>query len=166
MSTREGETLTYYFNSEAGHDQWVEAAARQVQENLGFDYKLESQEWAQYLEFLGGESFTGPFRLGWSLDYPSPENYVRPIMGTGGDSNYSGYSNPEVDDLLKQGDAASSLDEAISLYQQADDVALEDMPLIPLWSGSTSIVHSDNVGDVRYDQGAGEIAHKEISVVQ
>ena len=48
----EGETLTYYFNADAGHDQWVEAAARQVQENLGFDYKLEAQEWAQYLEFL------------------------------------------------------------------------------------------------------------------
>ena len=162
----EGETLTYYFNADAGHDRWVEAAARQVQENLGFDYKLESQEWAQYLEFLDGQSFTGPFRLGWSLDYPSPENYVRPIAGTGGDSNYSGYSNPEVDDLLTQGDAAADLDEATSLYQQAGDIALEDMPLIPMWSGSTSIVHSDNIGDVRYDQSQGEIAHKEISVVQ
>ena len=162
----EGETITWYFNADAGHDQWVEAAARQVQENLGFDYKLEAQEWAQYLEFLDGESFTGPFRLGWSLDYPSPENYIRPIVGTGGDSNYTGYSNPEVDDLLKQGDEAETIDESISFYQQAGDVALEDMPIIPMWSGSTSIVHSDNVGDVRYDQGDGEIMFKEISVTQ
>ena len=164
--TGEGETITWYFNADAGHDQWVEAAARQVQENLGFDYKLEAQEWAQYLEFLDGESFTGPFRLGWALDYPSPENYIRPIVGTGGDSNYTGYSNPEVDDLLKQGDEAESLEEGISFYQQAGDVALEDMPIIPMWSGSTSIVHSDNVDNVRYDQGAGEIAFKEISVTQ
>jgi len=162
----EGETLTFYFNADAGHDQWVEAAARQVQDNLGFDYELEAQEWAQYLKFLDQKSFTGPFRLGWSLDYPSPENYIRPIVGTGGDSNYSGYSNSEVDDLLKQGDEAESLDEAIGFYQQADDVALEDMPIIPMWSGSTAIVHSDNVGDVRYDQGDGEIAFKEISVSQ
>jgi oligopeptide transport system substrate-binding protein len=162
----EGETLTYYFNADAGHDQWVEAAARQVQENLGFDYELEAQEWAQYLKFLDGQSFTGPFRLGWSLDYPSPENYIRPIVGTDGDSNYTGYSNPEVDDLVTQGDEATSTEEAISFYQQAGDVALEDMPIIPMWSGVTAIASSDNVGDVRYDQGDGEIAYKEISVNQ
>jgi oligopeptide transport system substrate-binding protein len=162
----EGETIQFYFNADAGHDAWVEAAARQVQENLGFDYKLQSTEWAQYLELLDAQDFTGPFRLGWSLDYPSPENYLRPIVGTGGDSNYTGYSNSEVDDLLVQGDEAASLDEGISAYQQAGDVALEDMPIIPMWSGGTAIASSDAVGDVRYDQGDGDIAFKEISVVQ
>ncbi|QBR94073.1 peptide ABC transporter substrate-binding protein [Nocardioides euryhalodurans] len=164
--TGEGETLTYFFNADAGHDAWVEAAARQVQENLGFDYKLQATEWAQYLELLDAQDFSGPFRLGWSLDYPSPENYLRPIVGTGGDSNYTGYSNPEVDDLLTQGDQATDTEEAIGLYQQAGDIALEDMPIIPMWSGGTAIAYSDEVGDVRYDQGDGEIAFKEISVNQ
>ncbi|HEX6249456.1 MAG TPA: hypothetical protein VFZ64_16420, partial [Nocardioidaceae bacterium] len=159
-------TLEYYFNADAGHDQWVEAAARQVQENLGFDYKLNATEWAQYLELLDAGKFTGPFRLGWSLDYPSPENYLRPIVGTGGDSNYTGYSNPEVDDLIKQGDEAGSVEEGIELYQQAGDVALEEMPIIPMWSGGTAIAYSDQVGDVRFDVGDGEIAFGEITVSQ
>ena len=162
----EGETIQFYFNADAGHDAWVEAAARQVQENLGFDYKLQSTEWAQYLELLDAQDFTGPFRLGWSLDYPSPENYLRPIVGTGGDSNYTGYSNSEVDDLLTQGDEAATTEESFALYQQAGDVALEDMPIIPMWSGGTAIAFSDQVGDVRYDQGDGEIAFKEITVTQ
>ena len=162
----EGQTLQFYFNADAGHDQWVEAAARQVQENLGFDYKLQSTEWAQYLELLDAQDFTGPFRLGWLLDYPSPENYIRPIVGTGGDSNYTGYSNPEVDRLLEEGDAAPTLEEGISLYQQAGDVALEDMPIIPMWSGGTAIAFSDEVGDVRYDQTEGEIQFAEITVSQ
>ena len=162
----EGETIQFYFNADAGHDAWVEAAARQVQENLGFDYKLQSTEWAQYLELLDAQDFTGPFRLGWSLDYPSPENYLRPIVGTGGDSNYTGYSNSEVDDLLVQGDEAPSLEEGIQFYQQAGDVALEDMPIIPMWSGGTAIAYSDDIGDVRYDQGDGEIAFKDITVTQ
>ncbi|HYH34577.1 MAG TPA: ABC transporter substrate-binding protein [Nocardioides sp.] len=162
----EGQTLTYYFNADAGHDQWVEAAARQVQENLGFDYELQATEWAQYLELLDAQDFTGPFRLGWSLDYPSPENYIRPIVGTGGDSNYSGYSNPEVDELLTQGDQAADTEEAISFYQQAGDIALEEMPIIPMWSGGTAIVYSDQVGDVAFDVGEGEIAYKNISVNQ
>jgi ABC-type transport system substrate-binding protein len=162
----EGMTLQYYFNADAGHDAWVEAAARQVQETLGFDYELNSTEWAQYLELLDSGDFKGPFRLGWSLDYPSPENYIRPIVGTDGDSNYTGYSNPELDELVTQGDAADSLDEAIDLYQQADDIALEDMPIIPMWSGGTAIAHSDEVGDVRFDVGEGEIAFGEITVEQ
>jgi len=161
-----GETIQYYFNADAGHDLWVEAAARQVQENLGLDYKLQSTEWAQYLELLDAQDFTGPFRLGWALDYPSPENYLRPIVGTGGDSNYTGYSNPEVDDLLVQGDEAASLEEGLASYQQAGDVALEDMPIIPMWSGKTAIAYSDEVGDVTYDLNASEIAFKDISVTQ
>lgn len=159
-----GETVQYYFNADAGHDAWVEAAARQIQENLGVDYKLKSTEWAQYLELLDAQDFTGPFRLGWGQDYPSPENYLRPIVGTGGDSNYTGYSNSEVDDLLVQGDEAPSLEDGISFYQQAGDVAMEDMPIMPMWSGATAIAFSDAVGDVRYDFSAAEIAFKDISV--
>jgi ABC-type oligopeptide transport system substrate-binding subunit len=155
-----------YFNSDAGHDAWVEAAARQVQENLGIDYKLKSTEWAQYLELLDGKKFTGPFRLGWSLDYPSPENYIRPIVGTGGDSNYTGYSNKELDELLVKGDQAGSSEEGFEAYQQAGDIALEEMPIIPMWSGVTAIAASDQVGDVRYDVGQGEVAFGEITVKQ
>ena len=162
----EGQTLTYYFNADAGHDQWVEAAARQVQENLGFDYKLKATEWAQYLELLDGQKFTGPFRLGWSLDYPSPENYIRPIVGTGGDSNYTGYSNPQLDDLLKQADQAGSIEEGIELYQQAGDVALEDMPIIPMWSGVSAVGYGENVSNVSYDVGQGEVALGEVTVNQ
>mgnify|MGYP006202300415 CR=1 FL=1 len=46
------------------------------------------------------------------------------------------------------------------------DVLLEDMPIIPMWSGKTAVVASDAVSDVRYDQGDGEIAFAEISVNQ
>jgi ABC-type transport system substrate-binding protein len=161
-----GTTIQYYFNADAGHDAWVEAAARQVQETLGFDYKLNSTEWAQYLELLDAKKFKGPFRLGWSLDYPSPENYIRPIVGTNGDSNYTGYSNKELDDLLVQGDQAPTLEEGFEFYQQAGDIALEEMPIIPMWSGGTAIAYSDEVGDVRFDVGQGEIAFKEITVNQ
>ncbi len=159
-------TMEVYFNSGSGHEGWTEAAARQVQENLGIDYQLKSTEWAQYLELLGAEKFTGPFRLGWSLDYPSPENYLRPIVGTGGDSNYSGFTNSEVDDLLVQGDQAETLEESFALYQEAGDLALDELPIIPMWSSEVAIASSDGVGDVRYDVGEGEIAFGEITVNQ
>jgi ABC-type transport system substrate-binding protein len=159
-------TLEVYFNSDAGHELWTEAAARQIQDTLGFDYELKSTEWAQYLELLDKQEFTGPFRLGWSLDYPSPENYLRPLIGTNGDSNYTGYSNEEFDQLMVQGDQAATTEESFEFYHQAGDIALEDMPIIPMWSGVTAIASSEQVGDVRYDQALGEIAWNEITVTQ
>ena len=159
-------TLELYFNADGGHEGWTEAAARQIQENLGIDYELKSTQWAQYLELLDKEEFTGPFRLGWSLDYPSPENYIRPIVGTGGDSNYSGYSNAEVDELLVQGDEAATLEESFEFYEQAGDIAMEEMPIILMWSDVTATASADSVGDVRYDVGDGEIAFGEVTVNQ
>jgi hypothetical protein len=40
------------------------------------------------------------------------------------------------------------------------------MPIIPMWSGVTAIASSDQVGDVRFDVGQGEIAFGEITVNQ
>jgi ABC-type oligopeptide transport system substrate-binding subunit len=111
---------------------------------------------AKYLGLLDGgidddpstDSVTGPFRLGWVMDYPSMQNYLENLHGTNAGSNYTTYSNPEFDDLIAQGKAASSLDEAVSFYQQADDLLAADVPIIPLWFGVTQQVISERVTNV------------------
>jgi oligopeptide transport system substrate-binding protein len=70
-------TLTVWFNSGAGHDEWVEAVSNQWRENLGIeDIQFESLDFAQYLPKLQNKEITGPWRLGWIMDYPSPQNYL------------------------------------------------------------------------------------------
>ena len=59
------------------------------------------------------------------------ENYLGPLYGTGGSSNYYGYSNPAFDSLVKEGSAAATPDEAINKYQQAEDILAKDMPVHP-----------------------------------
>ena len=44
-----------------------------------------------------------------------------------------------------------ALDEAIELYNQAEDVLLEDMPIIPMFFGLEQAVHSENVSGVFVD---------------
>jgi ABC-type oligopeptide transport system substrate-binding subunit len=82
------------------------------------------------------------------MDYPSMQNYLENLHGTNAGSNYTTYSNPEFDDLIAQGKAASSLDEAVSFYQQADDLLAADVPIIPLWFGVTQQVISERVTNV------------------
>ena len=53
---------------------------------------------------------------------------------------------------MAQGKAATSLEEAISFYQQADDLVLEDMPIIPTWFGLNQSVTSDRVSNIFIDK--------------
>ena len=85
------------------------------------------------------------------MDYPSPQNYLEPIYGTTGSSNNFGYSNKEVDDLIDQGNSAADVDAGIDLYNQAEDLILQDMPVIPMWFGKVQAAHSENVSNVVVD---------------
>jgi oligopeptide transport system substrate-binding protein len=144
--------LVMYFNSGAGHEDWVEAVAGQLQQNLGIEeVQFESLEFAQYLDLLDGQEIEGPFRLGWVLSYPSPQYALEPLYTTGSSSNYFGYSNDEVDSLIDQGNAAGTIEEADDLYQQAEDIILDEMPNIPLWFETRTSVFSENVSNVIMD---------------
>ncbi|HXV94549.1 MAG TPA: ABC transporter substrate-binding protein [Pseudonocardia sp.] len=145
-----------WFNSGAGHDQWVQAVGNQLQQNLGITYTLRGDlDFPQYLPLADEQGMTGPFRLGWSMDYPSPENFLGPLFTTGAlppaGSNAAFYSNPEFDRLVAEGNSASSNDEAIRLYQQADDLLLEDMPVMPMFFRKTQGARSENVENVQFD---------------
>jgi oligopeptide transport system substrate-binding protein len=160
-----GMTINLWFNAGSGHEGWVEAIGHQLEQNLGVNFKLQGREWAQFLEVLENNSFTGPFRLGWLPDYPAAENYLRPIVATGGDSNYTGYSNPQVDSLLAKGDQADSAAEADQFYHQAEAVALQDMPILPLWVANPPYGYSDDVQNVHYNL-MNEIELNEVVVTQ
>jgi oligopeptide transport system substrate-binding protein len=142
-----------WFNAGGGHDQWVQAVGNQLRENLGIEYTLRGDlDFAQYLPLADEQGFTGPFRLGWAMDYPSPQNYLEPLYSTAAlppnGSNTAFYSNPEFDDLVRQGNTADDNDEAIELYQQAEDILLQDMPIMPIMFGRIQAVHSENVDNV------------------
>lgn len=138
--------LTFYFNSGAGHDEWVEAVANQLQQNLGVEeVNFESLDFAQYLDLHADREITGPYRLGWTLSYPSAQYAMEPIYSTDADSNYFEYSSDEFDGLIDDANAATDEEEADELYQEAEDVLLEDMPAVPLFFQDYNSVYSDRI---------------------
>jgi oligopeptide transport system substrate-binding protein len=144
--------ITLWFNSGAGHDEWIEAVSNMLKDNLGVaDVQFQSLEFADYLTKLDNAEIDGPFRLGWLMDYPSPENFLRPLHGTAGSSNHTGYSNPEFDDLVSQGDQAGDLEAGVPFYQQAADLLCEDVPFAPMFFGLLQGVYSENVDNVAFD---------------
>jgi ABC-type transport system substrate-binding protein len=148
--------IELWFNSGGGNDAWVEAVGNQLRANLGVEYVLRGDlAPPEYGPLMFNKGMTGPFRMGWSMDYPSPQNFLEPLYSTQSQppagSNTSFYSNPQFDALVAQGNAASSSDEAIGFYNDAEDVLLEDMPIIPLFFDVTQSVHSAHVTEMTVD---------------
>jgi oligopeptide transport system substrate-binding protein len=145
-----------WFNAGAGHDAWMEAVGNQLRQNLDVDFQLRGDlDFAQYLPLAEERGFTGPFRYGWSFDYPAAESYLTPLFAAASQppagSNLSFYSNPAVEELIAQGDQAASEEEAIEAYQQAEDLLVQDMPMAPMFFTEIQTVHTDNVDNVRID---------------
>ena len=162
--------MTVWFNSGAGHEDWVEAVTNMWRETLGIsDFQFQTLQFAEYLPKLDNQEVTGPFRLGWGMDYPSPQNYLEPLYSAEsippGGSNTSFYTNEEFDSLLAEGNSKESLDEAIPLYQQAEDLLCEDMPTIPIFFGQNQFVAGERVQDL-YVDAFGNINYSEVTATE
>jgi oligopeptide transport system substrate-binding protein len=130
--------LQMFFNAGAGHDAWMQAAAQQIHDTLG----IQVEAVAATAQFTGASGYTGWVkksapasldRLGWGMDYPTPDNFLYTLLYSTSSDNKSNFANPDFDKLLNQ--ARSTLDSAqrAKLYQQAEDIALEEMPIVPMW---------------------------------
>jgi ABC-type transport system substrate-binding protein len=145
-----------WFNAGAGHDAWMEAVGNQLRQNLGVEFVLQGNlDFAEYLPLGEQQGWTGPFRYGWSFDYPAAESYLTPLFAESSlpplGSNYSFYSDPQVAELITQGDQATDEAEAIADYQAAEDIIAEAMPMAPLFFTEIQSVHTENVSNVRLD---------------
>jgi oligopeptide transport system substrate-binding protein len=144
--------IDLWFNAGAGNDPWMEAIGNQLRANLGVEYVLHGElAPPQYGPLMGSKGMTGPFRMGWSMDYPSPQNFLEPLFSAGSDANYAFYGSVEFDALVAAGNAAPDSAAAIGFYNRAEDVVLEDLPVIPLFFDVTQSVHSDTVDHVVVD---------------
>lgn len=145
----EGNKINIGHNADGGHEQWINATCDQLKKNLGIECVSQAvPKFAELLTQVENKKFSGMFRMGWIMDYPSMENYLGPLYSSNGSSNYYGYSNKDFDRLLQEGREAKTEAEAIQKWQVAEDVLAKDLPVIPLRYGKNVFGHSTNVKNV------------------
>ncbi|MDP5227112.1 MULTISPECIES: ABC transporter substrate-binding protein [Arthrobacter] len=129
------QTFTIAYNADkGGHKAWVEAVTNQLKNNLGI--KAEGKPYATFKEARNDATkgtLTGAIRAGWQADYPSLYNFLGPIYAKGAGSNDARYDNPAFDAMLNKGLGATSVDEGNKIFNQAQQILLQDLPAIPLW---------------------------------
>ncbi|MFI6844668.1 ABC transporter substrate-binding protein [Kitasatospora sp. NBC_00085] len=163
-----GNTLEIGYNADGGHKEWIEAVGNQLKNNLGVDVTFKPfEKFGAILTALGDHKYSGAFRMAWQMDYPSIENYLRPIfskIAIDNGSNYGGYVNEDFEALLARADSAKTDTEGIKLYQQADDILIKELPYIPVYTYMTSGAYTKAVKNVVIDaQNRIDLANVELA---
>lgn len=123
--------FTLSYNTSEGHKQLAEAIQAQWKEHLGITVAIENQEWNVYLRNLKSHNFQLA-RLGWVGDYPDPFTYLELLTKASG-NNHSQWSDPKYDDLLRQANLKRDPAERFALLKQAELIAIEQVPIIPVY---------------------------------
>jgi oligopeptide transport system substrate-binding protein len=70
--------------------------------------------------------------LGWCADYPDPENFLDVLYHSESQENLGHYSNRDVDALLEEARTETDVEARMALYQQIEQMIVDDTPDILL----------------------------------
>jgi peptide/nickel transport system substrate-binding protein len=106
--------------------------AKQLEES-GIPVQVEVVQKSLLLDMTSG-SRAAFFRGSWIADYPDAENYLSVFYSKNpAPPNYTRYNNPVFDRLFEMAIAETNDSARYELYRQADQVMINDAPVVPLW---------------------------------
>jgi oligopeptide transport system substrate-binding protein len=120
------------YNTLEQHQKIAVAIQQMWRQELGINVELVNQEWQVYLDSQNTMNYD-VVRRGWIGDYVDPNNFLDLFITDGG-NNHTGFSNARYDEIiLNAAPAALNRDERYALYQEAENLLMADMPVIPLY---------------------------------
>jgi oligopeptide transport system substrate-binding protein len=136
-------------NADSGNAEWMQATCVSISNALGVQCNfVPVPTFGEHRSAINARQLTRIYRSSWVADYPSIENFLNPLYRTGGATNDGEYSNPAVDALLARADAAPSIEEGNTLYQEAERMIIQDMPAIPVYFQSFQAGWSERMQNV------------------
>lgn len=113
---------------------------KQLMDVLGIRVDFEVKTLAQKLEDAK-YARADILRAGWLADYPNPESFLWMFYGAPVPEsldkpsfpNTTRYKNPEFDKLFEKGRTARTRDESYMYFAQAEQVMMNDAPIMMLW---------------------------------
>ena len=135
--------LEVLYNTSEGHQKIAQAIQEMWKNNLGLNVVLTNVDWKVYLE----RETLGEFdisRAGWIGDYPDPFTFLD-MMVTDRGNNKTGWSNYEFDKTLKDASSEISTQKRYELYEKAEKILIDELPVIPLYTYTRTYLLSDRV---------------------
>ena len=153
--------LSYYTNPQV--KQIVEAMADMLKTNLGVEVEISNEEWAVYYDGVQSGNYEIA-AMGWGGDYLHPMTFLG-IYEEGSPTNNSGYVNKDYEALLVK--AKTELDpvKAIAIMREAEDLFMEDYPLLTLYYRAASLMMKEKVQNW-YLTPTNNLYFREVSIRQ
>lgn len=142
------------FNTSEGHKKIAEAIQDQWRKSLGVEVKLENQEWKVYLESLHQGNYQVG-RSGWSGDFNDPINFLEIFKEKQGGNNDTRWENPKYKELLNQSATESDPQKRKEILQQAEQILMDELPIMPIYFYTHTWVKDDKVKGVVTDALGG-----------
>jgi peptide/nickel transport system substrate-binding protein len=150
----EGNPLSFTFMAYTiprGYNPVGDRLATAIQEywsEVGVEANIQTAEWTQYR----ADRSAGKFQCalgGWQGDNGDPDNFLYALLAgeSKGAGNVSFYENPEVDDLLGQAQVESDQEKRKAIYQQAEQLIVDDAPCVFLGYQKHQVVTRANITD-------------------
>lgn len=119
------------FNTSESHRTIAVAIQQMWKEELGIDIGLYNQEWKVYLATRKERNFD-IVRAAWIGDYVDPNTFLS--LGTSDNgNNHSNWGNQRYDDLIREAGFASDHEARLALFQEAEKILIDEMPVIPIY---------------------------------
>jgi peptide/nickel transport system substrate-binding protein len=112
---------------------------------------LDSADWPSYRTHRQNEDMEA-YILGWYPDYIDPDDYIQPFVdSSGGSWIHHNYNNSQMDKLIAWARGNTTAATRSSLYNQIQNLMVEDCPIIPMYQGSAYAVTTLKIKGVYLD---------------
>jgi peptide/nickel transport system substrate-binding protein len=130
---------------------------------VGIRASIQQFEWGTYLDRVivpveSADTVPAMFQMSWIGDNGDPDNFLYILLS--GDQfpasgfNLGYYANPTVDEILREARTTLDHDARVPLYEEAQRLIMDDMPVVPVDHETQIVVHrSDITGFVPHPTG-------------
>ncbi|MFJ6084021.1 ABC transporter substrate-binding protein [Streptomyces sp. NPDC092369] len=142
-------TFTYGYAEGRGAAQAeAEDLKKQLEAGGLFKVTLKGYEWTDFQKQWATGKLDA-YAVGWVADYPDPDTFGGPLVGTDSTMN-TGYSSKSVDQLIQASQQYPDRGDAASDFKTLQEDIARDVPVIPLWQGKEYVLSNEDVGGGQY----------------
>ena len=140
--------ITLYLNDTPPNPD-IAVAVQAAFKEIGIESTIKSQEFAQYLEFLGPppNKDVDVYRLGWVGDFVDAINFLDLWTCDSGNNN-TNYCSKDYDAVIKKAKSTIDNDARYKLYGEAEDILFGDngdVPVMPIYFYTYPNLERENI---------------------
>ena len=131
------------YNTSEGHRKIALAIQQMWKLALNVDIELYNQDWKVFLDSQRTMNFEMT-RASWIGDYVDPNTFLDMFITDGGNNN-TGWSNQRYDELISLAAQTSDQEQRYKIFQQAEEILMEAVPIIPIYTYTRNFLISPDV---------------------